>query len=328
MADRLRLGLVGTGWITAIHLEALSRLGRTDLVGVVSRSTERAGRLVADWGGTPHRDVEHMLDTERPEVVFVCLPPARAPGACLVLIDRGIPFLTEKPLAASSAEAERVGASLGERDVVVAVGYQWRALDFLSLVRERLRARPPRLLLGRWTGGLPPPPWWRHVAESGGQVVEQATHLYDLARHLVGEGSVVGASANPVARAHLPDADVDGVAAALVRFDTGAIGSFVNASILATSQVELDVLSDGCRMRIQMLPGSAVPPVPRWSLTIEDETGERTVYNRRDPYEIQAEAFLDAVEAGDSRRVLSSYQDALVTDRLARAVVTAAGSRG
>jgi hypothetical protein len=48
----------------------------------------------------------------------------------------------------------------------------------------------------------------------------------------------------------------------------------------------------------------------------------------RDPYEVQAEAFLDAVDAGDPGRVLSSYADALATDRLTRAVVAATGRGG
>jgi len=38
--------------------------------------------------------------------------------------------------------------------------------------------------------------------------------------------------------------------------------------------------------------------------------------------------FLDAVEAGDSTLVRSSYADAVKTDRLTRAVVAATGSAG
>ena len=43
---------------------------------------------------------------------------------------------------------------------------------------------------------------------------------------------------------------------------------------------------------------------------------------------VQAEAFLDAVEAGDRDGVLSTYRDALGTDRLTRAVVAATGPPG
>jgi len=164
MTDRLRLGLVGTGWITGLHLAALARLERTELVGVVSGSIDRAAALTLRWGGSAHPEVRRMLDDERPDVVYVCLQPLRSAVVCELLVERGVPFLTEKPLAAAAADAERVGAKLRGGDLVSAVGYNWRALDFLPLVREQLGQRPARLVLGRWTGGLPAPEWWRHAA--------------------------------------------------------------------------------------------------------------------------------------------------------------------
>lgn len=323
--ERLRLGLVGTGWITGPHLEALARLDRTRLVGVVSGSLKRAAEITGRWGGTAHTDLGAMLEAERPDAVYVCLPPHRAGAACAVLIERGTPFLTEKPLAAAAADAERLATALRGRGLVTAVGYNWRALDFLPLVRQRLADRPARLVLGRWTGGTPPPSWWRHVSESGGQVVEQATHLYDAARYLVGEAEVIAASSWRGSRADLADSDVDDVAVALLRFRSGAVGTFANASVLPSNQIELDLVSDGRRTIIRMYPGA---PNPRWTLTLDDGAGEGTVETRRDPYEIQAEAFLDAVAQVDPGRVLSSYDDALQTDRLVRAVVSATGSRG
>ncbi|HEY7736567.1 MAG TPA: Gfo/Idh/MocA family oxidoreductase [Candidatus Limnocylindrales bacterium] len=319
MTGRIRLGLVGTGWITGLHLRALERLDRTELVGTVSRSTERAAAIASRWGGQPYDDVVELLQRERPDAVIVCLPPNRSPAACDVLIEHGIPFLTEKPLAAVADDAERVAARLWSGTPMAAVGYQWRALDFLPLVRERLAARPVRLVLGRWTGGLPAPRWWRHVAESGGQIVEQATHLYDLARNLVGEAEVVAAASGRWPRPSVPDADVDDVGAAIVRFGDGSVGSFINASLLESAVVELDLIADGRRTTIRMHPGE---PGPSWTLTLDDGDGEQTIGTRRDPYEIQAERFLDCLASGDPGGLLSSYADALLTDRLVRAVVT------
>jgi myo-inositol 2-dehydrogenase / D-chiro-inositol 1-dehydrogenase len=325
MPERIRLGLVGTGWITGLHLAAFERLDRTALVGVVSGALDRAAAICAGHGGSPHTDVRQMLERERPDAVYVCLQPHRSPPVCALLAERDIPFLTEKPLAADASDAHLVGAALSGRNLVTAVGYNWRGLDFLPLVRERLAERPARLVLGRWTGRLPTPAWWRHVAESGGQIVEQATHLYDAARFLVGEADVLAASSARTARPDLPDADVDAVASALLQFDGGAIGTFVNASILGSDQISLDMLSDGRRTTITMYPSATDP---RWTLTLDDGTGERLVETMRDPYDVQAEAFLDAVEQGDPERVLSSYPDALATDRLVRSVVAATGSRG
>ena len=74
MPERIRLGLVGTGWITGLHLATFDRLDRTDLVGVVSGSIGRAASISPRWGGSPYSDVRVMLERECPNAVFVCLP--------------------------------------------------------------------------------------------------------------------------------------------------------------------------------------------------------------------------------------------------------------
>lgn len=321
----LRIGLIGTGWITARHLPIFARLGRTELVGVVSSSAERAASLAGTWGGTGFTGIERMLDEAAPQVALVCLRPDRSAEACLALIRRGIPFLTEKPLGAVAADPERVAAALAGTGLVTAVGYQWRGLSFLPGLRATLADRPARLLMARWTGPTPGPSWWRHVAESGGQVVEQATHLYDLARHLLGEGTVLAAASARHARPDFPDADVDDVATAIVRFDSGTLATFTNSCLLPAGVVEVELVSEGVRSVIRLIDRADGPD---WALTIEDEAGATVQELDRDPYESQAEAFLDAVRVGDPGRVLSSYPDALLTDRLTRAVVAATGSTG
>jgi myo-inositol 2-dehydrogenase / D-chiro-inositol 1-dehydrogenase len=326
MADRpLRLGLFGTGWITARHLPILARLGRTELVGVVSASPERAAAVAATWGGRGYTDHGRMLAEAAPEVAFVCLPPDRSAAACEALIRRRIPFLTEKPLGAVAADPERVARALAGTDLVTAVGYQWRGLDFLPRLHAELADRPAHLLMARWTGPTPGPSWWRHVAESGGQVVEQATHLYDLARSLLGEGTVIAAASSRHPRPEFPDADVDDVATAIVRFDSGTLATFTNSGLLPSGVVEFELVAEGRRCTIQLTDH---PEGPAYTLTVEDEAGVTVHEATADPYAVQAEAFLDAVRAGDSTLVLSSYPDALLTDRLTRAVVAATGSPG
>jgi myo-inositol 2-dehydrogenase/D-chiro-inositol 1-dehydrogenase len=321
----MRVGLVGTGWITPIHLRALANLGRTELVGVVSRSVERAAAVTATWGGRPFDDVDRMLDDARPEAIFVCLPPHRAADACIAVIRRGIPLFTEKPLAAVRPDVDRVATALEGRGLVTAVGYQWRAIDLLDAVRMRLEDRPVRLLLARWTGETPGPDWWRRADQSGGQVVEQATHVFDLARHLFGEGEVLGAASARHDRPAFPGFDVDDVAASIVRFGSGAIGSFTSTSIMPEALVEFEMISEGLR---QVLHLEASEIGQAWTLETTDGTESSLEPSRRDAYEIEDEAFLDAVESGDPTRVFCTYEDAMRTDALTRAVVAASGSRG
>jgi myo-inositol 2-dehydrogenase/D-chiro-inositol 1-dehydrogenase len=318
----LRLGLIGAGWIAGLHLEALERLGRTQLVGVVS-GTGAGARVVAErWGGLAFDDAGAMLDEARPDVVYLCVPPFRAVEFGALLVRRGIPFLTEKPLAAADGDGPaRLAAAIERTRLVVAVGYHLRALDILPVVRSRLAASPPGLIVAQWLDGTPAPAWWGVGEEGGGQVIEQATHLYDLARHLAGEATVVAAASNRMAVAP-QGVDVADATVATLRFEHGAIGSFANTRRLVAGVISVEFASE--RLLTTLTKGRQGQG--DWHARFEDDAGASEIQATADPYEIQAAAFLDAVESGDPARVLCTYPDALLTDRLTRAVVAATGA--
>jgi myo-inositol 2-dehydrogenase/D-chiro-inositol 1-dehydrogenase len=325
MSDRLRLALIGAGWIIPAHLAALDRLGRTTLVGVTSARLESAQATALPRGAAAYTDAARMLDEQHPDVVYVCVPPSAAIAALETVVERGIPFLTEKPLAATDTEGPaRIAAAVSERGMVAAVGYHMRALEALPEVQERLAANPARLVVARWMDGTPAPAWWLREVVGGGQVVEQVTHLYDLGRLLVGEATVVGAASLLEEPVTPPGADVADASAAVLRYESGAVGTFANTRRMATHLVDMEFASDGLRTTIRRptpLPGP-------WEIAFADGRSIRTLPPGRDPYEIQAERFLDAVDAGDPTAVFSTYADALRTDGLTRAVVAATGRPG
>ncbi len=152
----LRLGLVGGGWISRLHLEALKRLDRTELIGVVAGSRATADAVTGQWGGTSYDDLDRMLEDGGPDVVYVAVPPHQAVAIGERLVAHRIPFLTEKPLAAGDGEGPaRLAAAIEQSRLVVAVGYHLRALDFMAEVRARLAERPAQLVVARWLDSTP-----------------------------------------------------------------------------------------------------------------------------------------------------------------------------
>lgn len=98
--------------------------------------------------------------------------------------------------------------------------------------RDLLADTPARLVTGAWLDKVPPPAWWVHGAQSGGQVVEQPTHLLDCMLDLVGDVEGVFAVGGRDERAGLPDADIGDSTAAVLRFARGAVGSLTATSLL------------------------------------------------------------------------------------------------
>ena len=85
--------------------------------------------------------------------------------------------------------------------------------------------------------------------------------------------------------------------AAVLRFDGGAVGSFANSRRLASAVIEVEFVSDGLLTTLEKRPDRGQGD---WHARFDDgDDASGRSGPRRDPYEVQAAAFLDAVEAGD-----------------------------
>lgn len=306
----MKIGIIGTGGVAQRHLGVLGTIRDLEIVGHVSQAPQRAAAQAAQWGGEPFTAVEELLDRQLPDAVWVCVTPDRHGPLELELIRRRIPFFVEKPLSVDRATAEHIASRLTPEGPIVAVGYKLRALDTLHRARELLAERPPRMVLAVWHDSLPPPAWWRRAAQSGGQVVEQATHLLDLARYLVGEGTVRAGLGGQWPRADAPNSDVPDVSSALLQFQTaaGPIPGLLSATSLLRGHqaIELQLVCEGRLVRLS-----------ERALVVETGRETQEILSAVDPFQVEDVVFLDAVRAADPARVLCSYTDALETHRLA-----------
>ncbi|HEX7002623.1 MAG TPA: Gfo/Idh/MocA family oxidoreductase [Trueperaceae bacterium] len=310
--------MIGAGGIAARHLEALGKEPGVEIAGHLARHPQSARGAASRWGGRPFESLDDLLADGDLDAVWVTVPPHAHGEIELALIERRIPMFVEKPLSADRETARRIARAVEESGLVTAVGYQWRALDTLPRLREALKERPARMVSGSWQGSLPEPGWWRRVELSGGQMVEQATHLFDLARYLLGEATVLHAAVGDNERSDFPEANVAVAAAATLRFQGGALGNFTATSLLPwTGFVGLQLICQGLLVTLT-----------RESVIYSDAKGRREEITGNDPFEAVDRAFLQAVGAGDPSLVHSSYADAMKTHELVLDVAEAAGEHG
>jgi predicted dehydrogenase len=305
----LRIGIVGTGGVALRHLHVLAALPDIEVVGHVSRTLGRAEGQAAEFGGRAFANELDLLDDEAPEAVWVCVTPDRHGALEHALIDRGVPFFVEKPLSVDVATAEEIAHRIAETQLITGVGYKFRALDTLPKARELLAETPPRMVFAAWHDRMPPPAWWHHKAQSGGQIVEQATHMLDLARVLVGEATVVGGLGRRWPRTDAPDSDVLDVSMALLRY--GDVPGCVSATCL---------LRGSLAAHVQIVCGGRMLTMSEKMLVVETGSEREEYPTAMDPVAVEDVAFIDAVQANDAAGALCSYADALETHRLACAV--------
>lgn len=195
-----------------------------------------------------------------------------------------------------------------------AVGHHWRYLDVVERAHDLLDGRPVRLAIGHWLDKVPPVGWWLNPALSGGQVVEQAVHVLDLARLLVGEVEMVHAvparSAVESVGGGAVDGEVDRAVAAVLRFAGGAAGMLATTCLLRHKhRVGLEVHADGIALDLTE-NGLTVD-----GQTVVQDDGQAKVRVDR--------AFIDAVLGRDGD-VRVTYREALKTHALALAVARSA----
>ena len=313
-SQRTRIGIVGAGVIASRHLANLLEFPDVHVVAVADPVRERAASLAARCGARSYPDHAAMLDRERLDALYVCVPPYAHGAPELDAVEAGVPFFVEKPLAVDLETAEEIAGALAAAPALAtAVGYHWRYLDVYEQARELLEDRPARLALGYWLDATPPPGWWVHRSLSGGQTVEQTTHVLDLARTLVGEVTNVYAVGSRIERDDDPEADVDDVSTATLRFETGAVGSISSTCLLGwPHRIGLHTVSDG--MMIELA---------EFEIMVDVGQGRPVTAARGDPFVRADRAFVDALQGRDDR-IRVPYHDALETHRLACAVARSA----
>ncbi len=110
----LRAGVVGTGFIGAVHVEALRRLG-VEVVGVVGSSPERARAKTL----APVIDsYERLLADERVDVVHLTTPNHLHYPQVKQALEAGKHVVCEKPLAMTSEQSAEL-LELAERSGLV-----------------------------------------------------------------------------------------------------------------------------------------------------------------------------------------------------------------
>ena len=313
-----RIACIGAGFIAARHLANLAAMPGVDVVGVADLEGERAREYTARHGGRPYQDWRTMLASEKPDAVYICVPPHAHGEPERVLAEAGVPFFTEKPLGLTADLPERIASEVEKQGLLTSVGYHWRYLDTVDRVRALVQARPPRLVMGYWLDFVPPPAWWIRRDCSGGQMVEQTTHIFDLARYLVGEVRSVFAVACTGGLARYPDCDIDTASTATLQFDTGAIGVIASTCVVHYPH----------RIGLWLYAQDTVIECCEQSMRIETPESAETFRPQVDPFAVEDQAFVQAVATGDRSGIRVPYGEALLTHHLVqRALESAAAGR-
>ncbi len=224
----LRFAFLGCGAISKKHAESLRRIDDAELVAVCDRDKEAARIRAEEYGARAYDDPRRMIEAEEVDVLSILTPSGAHAGQVLDLVDTGVHFVVEKPMALRLEKADQIIRACAERDVHLFVVQQNRFNPPIQALKKALDdGRFGKLVLGtvrvRWcrTQDYYDAKDWRGTwALDGGVATNQASHHIDMLEWLMGRVESVMA----MTETRLANIEAEDTACALLRFTSGALG--------------------------------------------------------------------------------------------------------
>ena len=187
----MQLALLGCGEHSrSSHAAPLARYaaqnpGDIELVAACDLKLDRAAEFCKDFGfARAYTDVETMLAKERVDACVSVMPMEHIVESGIMLLERKIPCVIEKPLGTTYKEAERLARVARETGTPHMVSVNRRFMPYLNCARS-------------WANDIGPLQYVtatqvRHARDEPDFIWSTAIHALDALRHLAGE--VIGFS--------------------------------------------------------------------------------------------------------------------------------------
>ncbi len=270
----MRIGLIGTGRIGAMHAALLAGLDGVDELLLTDLAPGRAAAVAEAAGGRAVASVDALLDA----VDAIVIAAATDAHAELVRagIARRIPTYCEKPLAGTLDETIAVAELVEASGVPFQLGFQRRFDPGYQEARRMVESGELGTIYAvRLAGHDPAPPHESYIPTSGGLFRDFSVHDFDVIRWLLG-GEVAMVYADGGVRGFPMFAKYDDIdtGAALLRMVDGTLAVLTTARhdpLGYDIRTELfgsrDSISVGLGPRTPMRsvePGVPPPAGPAW----------------------------------------------------------------
>jgi len=355
--------VLGPGRLGETHLAALARLRERGLVvdgrpvaivpALYGRNAERA-RAVAERYGVERisTELDELIDAQDVAVVDNCLSNHLHYEPLMRAIASAKHVFSEKPLTIELDAAVRLlhaAETAGvQHGVIQNMRFNPGPRRARGLIEQGLLGRVfsanvlfgymvPRTVLNR-------PTWFYKKDEAGGGIVEDMmAHFFDLLRTLIGPiGAVYAVPGTAWRERREPDGtpfsvDVEDLASVSIRFANGAVGncfaSWVRRKHEEVPTFQIDGEDGSVYFTLNRLWSQTQADTPLFrydARAVQTDTiadWHSVEVQRRDPFELQLQLFLEGVAAGRPAPGLPTWDDAVTNQRLIQAAYLSVAER-
>lgn len=338
--DKLKIGIIGTGWIAESHIESYKRMKDVKVVAMADLIPGKAEKFAARYGIEGCRfypDHKSLLDNEELDAVSICTYNTQHAPCAIYALEKGVNVLLEKPMCVTTEEAVEIMRAEKKSGKVLSIGFQPRFDENMQMIKKivdsgvlgkiyyiqtgggRRRGIPNSTFIEKSTGGI------GAMGDIGCYSLDCVLNAIGYPKPLTVTGytsNYFGTSTEYQSEADAKRFNVDDFAAAFIRLEGGIILDFRIAWAM-----HLDTPGDSIIMGTK---GSLrIPSTDCWNGTVggpmtiyHDVAGAQTqttipVIESKGPglFDRKIRSFLDAVKNGTPAPVPTSqilYNQAII----------------
>lgn len=138
--DKIKVGVIGTGFIGPVHVEAIRRLPHTEVVALSGSNEERAREKADELGiERAYGDYRKLLADKEVNVVHICTTNHLHYKIAKEAILSGKHVVCEKPLAMNAEEGRELTKLANDHGVICAMHLNCRAYPLIQQVKEMVK---------------------------------------------------------------------------------------------------------------------------------------------------------------------------------------------
>ena len=224
MSNKLRVGVVGVGYLGRFHALIYSRMDNVELVGVVDTNPETAARVAGECACSAFERSGDLLG--KVDAVSIVVPTTAHLDEARPFLQAGVHMLLEKPIASTvedGAEIVRLAEAAG---VILQIGHLERFNAGVMALAERINR--PRFIEAHRMGGFV------ERATDVDVVSDLMIHDIDIILSLVkSEITAISAVGTPVLTAHVD------IANARLEFANGTVANVIASRVSEKRMIRL-----------------------------------------------------------------------------------------
>lgn len=244
---KLKIGIIGTGGISHEHIRSYKENPHVEVYAFCDIDKAKLTMMAEKYGITKtFTDVHKMLELQEIDAVSVCTWNSEHAPCTIAALNAGKHVLCEKPMTISTQHAREMKAAADAAGKLLMIGFVRRFGNDCAIVKDFIKTDTLGELYYTKASYLRrngnPGGWFGEKSRSaGGPLIDLGVHVIDLVRYLLGNPkpvSVYGATFQKLlnrpnikaTRAYVSTTktdsvicDVEDLASAMIRFDTGAV---------------------------------------------------------------------------------------------------------